>query len=74
MTLDVIEVDELGVRMTCRAFVLGDTWVRHAAVVVGAVDGGGGGAVEGGGGVYLGEGQRVKGLGQREFGEGHTPP
>jgi len=53
MTLDVVEVDELGVRMTRGAFVFGGAWVRHATVVVGAVDRGGGGAVERVGGVYL---------------------
>jgi len=55
MTLDVVEVDEFGVWMTRGAFVFGGAWVRHAAVVVGAVDGGVGGAVEGVGGVDLEE-------------------
>jgi len=53
MTLDVVEVDELGVGMTRGPFVLGGAWMWHAAVVVGAVDGGGGGAVERVGGVDL---------------------
>jgi len=56
MTLDVVEVDELGVGMARGAFVLGGARVWHAAVVVGAVDGGGGGAIEGVGGVDLGMG------------------
>ena len=53
VTLDVVEVDKLGVWMTRRAFVFGGAWMGHAAVVVGAVDGGVTGAVEGVGGVYL---------------------